>query len=46
MHVAPDCGARVVLEEHMIEVLPVNRAIGIVHPVLGGEKMKLGTKRV
>src|SRR5262249_21761793 len=44
VHVAPDGGVRVVLEKHVVEAVPVNGAVRIVHPVLGGEKMELRAK--
>ena len=46
VHVAPDGGIRVVLEEHMIAVLPIDGAVGVVHPVGGGEQMILRAKHI
>jgi len=36
----------VVLEEHVVAASPVDWAIGIVHPIFRGEKVKLRAKRV
>jgi hypothetical protein len=44
VHVAPDGGVRVVLEEHVVPAIPINGAVGIIHPVSCGKQMKLGTK--
>src|SRR6266446_5959307 len=39
VHVAPDRGVWVVLEKHVVAALPIDRAVGIIHPVFGGEQM-------
>ena len=44
VHVAPDGGARVVLEKHVVVALPVDGPVGVVHPIFCGEKMELGAK--
>src|SRR5215471_17045544 len=46
MHVAPNRGMRIVLEEHMILAFPEDRSIRIVHPVGGGHQVKLRTVRI
>ncbi len=46
VHVSPDGGTGVVLEEHMVVAIPIYRAIRVVHPVFGREEMELRTERV
>jgi hypothetical protein len=46
VHVAPDGGVGIVLEEHVVFAAPKDGAIGVVHPVFGGEEMELGAKGV
>src|SRR5882724_111917 len=46
VHVAPNRGVRVVLIEHVVEAVPENRAVGIVHPVSRRKQMELRTKWV
>src|SRR4029077_10777491 len=46
MHVAPDCSTWVVLEKHVVAAPPVDRPVGIVHPIFCGEKVKLWTQRI
>ena len=41
MHISPVSAVRVVLEEHVIAALIEDWAVGVVHPVSGGEKMIL-----
>lgn len=36
----------IVLVEQVIDSLPLNQAVGIIHPVLGGEKMIAWTEVV
>ena len=42
-HMSPFVCERVVLIEQMIFALVIDRAVGVVHPVLGGSEMKLRT---
>ena len=46
VHVAPQGGLRVVLVEHVIAAAVENGTVGIVHPVVSGEKMILRAERV
>ena len=46
VHVAPDGGLRVVLVEHVIAAAVENGTVGIVHPVVSGEKMILRAERI
>src|SRR6266478_2304875 len=46
VHVAPDRGVWVVLEKHVVAALPIDRAVGIIHPVFGGEQMILRAERI
>jgi len=46
VHVAPNGGARIVLEEHVVTALPVNRAVGVVHPVAGRKEMELRAEEI
>src|SRR5579859_30068 len=46
MHVTPNGGVGVVLEKHVVKTVPVNGAVGIVHPVFCGEQMKRWAKRI
>ena len=46
VHVAPDGGVGIVLEEHVVLAAPVDGAVGVVHPVLGGEEVELGAERI
>ena len=41
VHVAPDCGVGVVLEKHVVEALPIDGGVGVVHPILGWEQVEL-----
>src|SRR6185437_14262112 len=41
-HVAPDCGFRVVLKEHVIFASKINWAVRVIHPVVCRQQMKLG----
>ena len=46
IHVAPDGGLRIVLVEHVIASAEKDGTVGIVHPVVGGEQVILGAKRI
>src|SRR5882724_8543814 len=46
VHVAPDGGVGVVLEKHVVEAVPENGAVGIVHPIFRREEMELRAKRI
>ena len=44
MHISPDSGTRIVLEEHVVAAIPEDWTIGIVHPVARGKQVKLRTQ--
>src|SRR6266436_7586037 len=44
VHIAPNGGVGVVLEKHVVEAVPENGAVGIVHPIFCWEQMKLRAK--
>jgi hypothetical protein len=46
MHIAPNGGIGVVLKKHVVVAFPIDWTVGIVHPVGGGEQMKLRSKRI
>src|SRR5579862_673512 len=46
VHVAPNGGVGIVLEEHVVFAAPEDRAVGVVHPVFGGEEVELGAEGV
>src|SRR5580704_9608335 len=46
VHVAPDGGVGIVLEEHVVLTAPEDGAVGVVHPVFGGEEVELGAEGV
>ena len=46
VHVSPDGGVRVVLEEHVVVALPVNGTVGIVHPVGCRKQVELRAQRI
>ena len=46
VHVAPDGGVGIVLEEHVVFAAPEDGAVGVVHPVFGGEEVELGAEGV
>jgi hypothetical protein len=46
VHISPHGGVGVVLEEHVIDALPEDGAIGIVHPIFRGEEMELRAEGV
>lgn len=46
MHVSPNGSAGVVLKKHVVVTVPENGAVGIVHPVVRGKKMKLRPKGI
>lgn len=41
MHVPPDGGIGIVLEEHVVMAVEIDGAVGVVHPVAGRKKMEL-----
>src|SRR5580700_9243749 len=46
VHVAPDGGVGIVLEEHVVFAAPEDGAVGVIHPVFGGEEVELGAEGV
>lgn len=46
VHISPDGGAWVVLEEHVVLALPIDGAIWIVHPIARRQEMKLGAEGI
>lgn len=46
VHVSPHSGVGIVLKEHVVVAAPVDGAVGVVHPVGGGEQVELGAKRI
>jgi hypothetical protein len=46
VHVAPDGGVGIVLEEHVVFAAPEDGAVGVVHPIFGGEEVELGAEGV
>src|SRR5580704_16104953 len=46
VHVAPDGGVGIVLKEHVVFAAPEDGAVGVIHPVFGGEKVELGVEGV
>src|SRR5579883_157942 len=46
VHIAPNGRMRIVLVEHVILALPVDRPVRIVHPIGSGQQMILRTIRV
>ena len=43
MHRSPERAIRVVLKKHVVATLVEDGSVRIVHPVLGGSEVKLGT---
>src|ERR1700757_4037451 len=46
VHVAPDRRLRIVLVEHVIPAAKKYWTVGIVHPIVCGKQMVLGSKRI
>lgn len=46
VHVSPNRALRIVLMEHVITTAKINGTIGIIHPVMSGQKMILRSQRI